>query len=396
MQQAQLRRLKLVVLSLCLSVPVAVRLAQKRAQAQTPKEQTVEEVNKNIKVLQGLPVSQLIPLMNSFNASLGVTCGFCHAPTTDPQSGRVHLDFASDAKEEKQTARRMIQMVMNLNRTNRMDLGSMGITCYTCHRGSNHPAIVPTLPPPPPPPAGGPGGPRGASAPAGAGGPNAQQPAPARPTVQQILDKYVAAVGGPDAVAKVQTRVLKGTRESGPNNWPLEITIKGPDRFRGSANTPQGLMAMGYSGESGWIVNPQGQHAASPVELTSLRHGSEVYNLLELTTAAPTMRVARPERIGDRQTNVITYQVSPELTERFYFDAETGLLLRRQNFIQTMLGPLPEQVDFMDYRDVDGVKVPFTIVTSAPSGTTTNRFTEIKFNVPVEDTQFQAPAASKP
>jgi photosynthetic reaction center cytochrome c subunit len=389
---------------LCAALAVGAIYLAHGVGAQTPPahEQTVEQVDKNIQVLKGLPASQLIPLMNFFNASLGVNCGFCHAPTTDPKTGRVHLDFASDAKEEKTTARHMIQMTMNINHTNKIDLGSMGITCYTCHRGSNHPAVVPVLPLPTPErgaggpggQAGTPGGPAAGQGPATAGGTAQPQPTPPpRPSAQQVLDKYIAAVGGREAVAKVQTRVLRGTRESGPNNWPLEVTIKAPDRFRGSANTPQGLMAMGYNGATGWMVNPQGQHVASPEELAALKHGSEVYELLELTTAAPTMRVTRPERIGDRLTNVITYQVSPDLTEKFYFDAETGLLLRRQNFIQSMLGPLPEQVDFADYRDVDGVKVPFTITTSSPSGTTTNKFTDIKFNRPVEDTQFQAPAA---
>ena len=407
-QRKTIHALKLFSLCIALAFSAIYLAHGVGAQTPPPHEQTVEQIDKNIQVLKGLPASQLIPLMNFFSASLGVRCDFCHAPTTDPKTGRTHLDFASDAKEEKTTARHMIQMVLNINHTNKVDLGSMGVTCYTCHHGSNHPAVVPALPlPPPERGAGGPGGQAGAPGGAGQGGPAGQapsanggtaqpRPTPPRPSAQQVLDKYIAAVGGREAVAKVQTRVLKGTRESGPNNWPLEVTIKAPDRFRGSANTPQGLMAMGYNGATGWMLNPQGQHAASPEELAALKHGSEVYQLLELTTAAPTMRVTRPERIGDRLTNVIAYAVSPELTEKFYFDAETGLLLRRENFIQTMLGPLPEQADFMDYRDVDGVKVPFTIITSSPSGTTTNKFTDIKFNVPVEDTQFQAPAAPKP
>src|SRR5205085_10948148 len=233
-QRQTVHTLKLTILCLALGC-AGMRLAHGvGAQAPPAHEQTVEQVDKNIQVLKGLPASQLIPLMNFFSASLGVNCGFCHAPTTDPKTGRVHLDFASDAKEENTTARHMIQMTMNINHTKKIDLGSMGITCYTCHRGSNNPAVVPALPlPTPERGAGGPGGqagPSGPIGPAGQGGPGsnggtaAPRPTPPpRPSVQQVLDKYVAAVGGRDAVAKVQTRVLKGTRASGPNNWPLEI-----------------------------------------------------------------------------------------------------------------------------------------------------------------------------
>jgi hypothetical protein len=415
MQQAYSYRLKLAVLSLCLCLPLAGRLAQRAARAQAPQAgATVEQNHQNIQVLKGLPEAQFIPLMNNLNASLGVGCDFCHAPTRDPKTGVVHLDFASDAKEEKQTARRMMQMTMGINQTNKIDVGNDPVSCYTCHRGSNHPANVSALPLPPPPMrpgGGGPGGPgpvgppgppaTGAGPQSGPGAPGAtpRPTPPPRPSAQQVIDKYIAAVGGRDAVAKVQTRRLKGTRDSLGREAPYEVTLKGADKLLVVAAAQQGGNdMMSYSGASGWLVNAQDHRAMSPAELESLRHTAGIYDLIQLSAATPTMRVTRPERVGERLTDVITNTPSPGVVEKFYFDQETGLLLRRLRLTSTMIGPLPEQWDFSDYRAVEGVQVPFTIVISTPTprANSTRKFTDIKFNAPVDDAQFQMPTPPKP
>jgi Photosynthetic reaction centre cytochrome C subunit len=414
---------KLCILSLTLMLIATYWVGRARVDAQGPQAGAlVEQNHPNIQVLKGLPEAQLIPLMNYINASLGVGCDFCHAPTRDPKTGVVHLDFASDAKEEKQTARRMMQMTMNINQTNKLDVGNDPVACYTCHRGSNHPANVPALPLPPPPvrPGGGPGGGNsGGAGPAGpvgqgapSGQPGAQGGAPAggapagatprptpppRPSAQQVIDKYIAAVGGRDAVAKVQTRSMKGTRASLGREAPYEVTLKGADKLLAVAATQQGGNEMqSYSGTSGWLVNAQDHRAMSPEEVENLRRTAGIYDLIQLGAATPTMRVTRPERVGEQLTNVITNTPSPGVVEKFYFDQETGLLLRRLRLTSTMIGPIPEQWDFSDYRAVEGVQVPFTIVISTPTprANSTRKFTEIKFNAPVDDAQFQMPAAA--
>ena len=109
------------------------------------------------------------------------------------------------------------------------------------------------------------------------------------------------------------------------------------------------------------------------------------------------MRVVGTEKIGDRETYIVASRIDPNRTLRFYFDTQTGLLLRELFTTKTMLGPLPEQVDFEDYRDVGGVKLPFTIRSSdaAPFDNTTRRFTEIKPNVPADDSIFNLTATQQ-
>src|SRR5437588_4326192 len=111
-----------------------------------PPEKTVEQVFKNIKVLNGTPQSQLYPAMRFMAASLGFQCGSCHVIT----NGRG--DFPADDKPEKQTARQMIKMVAEINKT--LGEGKSLVSCYTCHRGQRSPQGAPALPLPlPAPPA---------------------------------------------------------------------------------------------------------------------------------------------------------------------------------------------------------------------------------------------------
>ena len=205
-----------------------------------------------------------------------------------------------------------------------------------------------------------------------------------------MIDKYIAAVGGREAVARVQTRSMKGTRTSLGRESAYEVTMKGADKFQAVAGSDM----QGYNGATGWLVSAQDRRAMTPEELESLHHATGIYDLIQIGAATPTMRTTRPERVGDRLANVITDTPVPGVVEKFYFDQETGLLLRRLRLTSTMIGPLPEQWDFSDYRPVEGVQVPFSIAVSTvtPRANSTRKFTDVKFNAPVDDAQFQLPA----
>src|SRR6185295_19402000 len=151
-------------------------------------EKTVEQVQKNIQVLNGLPQSQLVPVMNYMGSSLGVKCTFCHVKNGDK------WDFVSDAKPEKGSAREMIKMVQGINKGNFK--GNPTIGCFTCHRGSEHPARVPQLP-------------IAAPTPFAEAAETAPKATP--PTADQILAKYTAALGGSAVIEKLKTRSMKGT-----------------------------------------------------------------------------------------------------------------------------------------------------------------------------------------
>ena len=350
------------------------------AQQTQSEDQPVERTRKNIQVLKGLPESQLFPLMNFVATSLGVHCDYCHVKNPGKNArGDDNWVWESDDKPKKLVGRRMMTMVLDINRTNFNTETS--VTCFTCHRGSTVPGRLPTLPP--------------------------HRPVPTEvvlPTAEQILAKYFAAVGGKEAAAKFKTTVMKGTiefenrSEAEGRNVQIEITLKEPDKYLITWSSPQGFMgitAAAINGEAGWARTTTGLRKLSGRELEAARRPVPLYGVIKVTEPPGQMKVLGMEKIGNRETYIVALAVDPDTTTRFFFDTQTGLLLRKLTTTRTMLAPLPGQVDFEDYRDVDGVKLPFTIRISdtAPFTTGTRRFNEIRHNVPVDDKVFDPPAA---
>ena len=347
-------------------------------------DKPAEQVRKNIQVLKGLPDSQVIPVMEFMSTSLGVNCAFCHVNTGG------QWDFAKDDKPEKLTARKMIQMQFGINKGNKDIFGATGaVSCFTCHRGQTKPEVMPMLP---------------VSAPSG-GAPGTAKAAEPLPTVDQVLDKYVQAMGGRAAIEKVKSRVMKGQQIIGTETIPVETYQAAPDKVVSILTTPrQGVVMSGYNGKVGWVKNQRGQRELSGAQLAEMKRGADFYGDLKLKEVYPGLEVVDREKVGDRDAFVLASQSSPNRIEKLYFDTQTGLLIRIQTITQTLLAPIPEQMDFEDYRDVDGVKLPFTIRQSSVDARDgwTRKYTEIKQNVPVEDARFNppppaaAPAAAAP
>jgi hypothetical protein len=364
------------------------RFTGHQAQQGAPAEPTIGENKRhtNIQLLKDYPDSQLIPMMNLINASLGVQCNFCHVF----KEGR--LEPALDDKPEKKTAREMITMTLAINKANFN--GRSEVSCFTCHRGRNNPVGVPALPLPEPAPrqGRGPGGGQGGQAPGGGATATAPQV-----TADDVLNKYVAALGGQAAIDKLKTRVMKGTYTTGPNTINLEIDQSGADKIHVVFVSPQGTMERAVNGNAGWEKNPRGLSDLGGAQLAELKTNFALFRDLRLKEQFSRMTV-RKEKLDGKDVNVIAGASQGGKRERLYFDAETGLLLRRISLLQTPIGVVPEQVDYEDYRDVDGVKIPFLVKTAGVDGfwTGTRKFTEIKINTALDDAAFNKPAAAAP
>lgn len=358
--------------------------AKSSAAGQQP-EKTAEQRWKNIQMLKGLPESQLFPLMNFVSVSLGVKCDYCHVKQgKDPKTGYDNWVWESDDKPEKKSARDMMRMVIALNKSQGFGLGPDEVSCYTCHRGSTRPQLLPTFPlaasgheaaPVPTPDA-------------------APTPRPTPPTVQQIYERYTAAVGSEQAVATFQTQIVKGTREASQGrSWTYEATIKGPDKFLVVIQIPQqGTISQAINGTSGWMKNAQTERALTPAELGELRQAAELFDVIKFRPT-PTMRAIGRRRVGDRDAVIVVDRPAEGVSRRYFFDAQTGLLFRIMTLTDTMLSPIPEQIDFEDYRDVDGVKIPFVVRRSTIDtyDSYTRSVTEIKHGILFEDKVFSMP-----
>lgn len=337
------------------------------SQSQTPTgEKTIDQVGKNIQVLKGIPESELIPMMSSFNTALGVNCNFCHV---NP--------FEKDDKQEKLTARKMIQMTMDINKQNFN--GRTQISCFSCHRGHNDPVGISPLPV--------------AIVPERAGEERRERPTP--PPAEEIIAKYVAASGGATALSNQKTRVSKGV-ETLPDGKQIQIEVdqaagnKYAEVITGAPQEGAGAFTLIFDGTKGWAKNSRGTNPLDPLQNSHVRRIADFNLALDIAELFPKMRVIGKGKLGDREAWVAISQLAPHQTARLYFDAETGLLSRIMILVETPVGRIPGQLDFSDYRDVDGAKLPFTVSFAgidARSGWT-RKFTEIKANVPVPDSVF--------
>jgi len=364
------------------SLGMAVPSQTPAAAAATAQEPTVEQVEKNIKVLNGMPASQFIPVMNFFATSLGVRCNFCHVNTNG------QWDYASDAKPEKTTAREMIKMVLDVNKSTFH--GNPQVTCFTCHRGRSQPQPL-TLPLPLP-------SPRPSPAAPGAAAQASPNPTPAMPTADDIFNKYIAAIGGQAAIDKLASRTAKGTiSQANGNSFQFDLQQSAPDKFYLLVKTSQGTMERGSSGQSGWEKTARGVRDITGGELVNLKAGNGLFTLIKLKDQYARPPRVRRDKLNDHDVYVVDGNTLDGKRMRLFFDAESGLLLRRVTWLSTMVGLIPEQVDLEDYREVDGVKFPFTARTSgieAGNPTSIRTFTEIKVNPRVDDTKFQKPPAA--
>lgn len=328
-------------------------------------ENTAEQVYKNIQVLDGLPASELDGVMYFMSASLGVGCTHCH---TNP--------WDSDAKSAKLAARKMIVMTRNLNKESFS--GNPAITCYTCHRGQHNtepvpPADLATTPVP------------------DVTKPN--KPA-ALPSTDEVIARYMRAIGGESAIERLKTRVSRGTetttnRMTPPQTLPIEIVQAAPDKLLIIRNNPRGATLEGFDGSKGWTKDTRGQSKMTGKELAETKRDAGFFRYLKIRESYPQMRVLAKEKVRERDAYVVGAASRDDSREKLYFDVETGLLVREFVAYKTAFGSIPEVTDFDDYREVSGVKLPFTITWSRPPFGSIRKFTEIRLNANIDDARFE-------
>jgi hypothetical protein len=342
--------------------------------AGTADGQTAEQAYKNIQALTGTPAGELTQAMHLMNAALTVTCEHCH----------VEGQFDADVKAPKLIARTMVRMVRDLNE--RQFGGRTVVTCYTCHQGHRTPVGVPVLPVPEP----------------------RDPPAATLPPVDEILRRYVQALGGARTIEAVTSRVVRGTQEipTGPGGRvlvPATVTryAKAPNLYLYVYRTPTFTVTEGFDGTRAWRQDQNGRvidavpldtrRAARAADLQASLHLSETYSRLQVTGIEP---------VNGRPAYVIAATPANDVTEQWYFDVETGLLVRTRTVVPTPVGDSPQEVTFADYRDAGrGVKVPFT-VTMSPAGArtvlfpvATLRVTAVEESVAIDTAMFARPSA---
>jgi photosynthetic reaction center cytochrome c subunit len=356
------------------------------ASGQTPGQQKplmAEDVFKNVQVLKGIPVNQFMETMGFFSASLGYNCTNCHG-------GEVLGNWEKYANDTpvKQTARRMVLIVKTINQS--LFAGREAVTCYTCHRGSPTPKVVPSLleqysePP--------------------ADDPNEVElspRAPATPTADDILNRYIEALGGAQQLAGLTSFVGMG-RYDGFDSYhgkvAVEVYAKNTGQRTVIVHTQNGDSVTAYDGRNAWIMGPD-----KPVSVLQLAAGGDMDGVkLDSDLAFPgglkqaltELRAGFPTTmIDDREVQVVQAMAGASRVKLF-FDKQTGLLTRVVRYSKTIVGPVPTQVDYSDYREVAGVKLPFQWRLTWTDGQSMFSLDDLQPNVAIDPAKFAKPAAA--
>ncbi|PWT85205.1 MAG: hypothetical protein C5B57_03395 [Blastocatellia bacterium] len=359
------------------AVSPSARAAFAQTAGQAPATQMSEVAFKNIQVLKGIPVDEFMGTMGLFSAALSVCCGDCHtgAGTSNPKW--------EDDPPRKRTARRMVQMVNAINKENFG--GRQVVTCWTCHRGNQRPTVTPAID-------------------RIYGDPILEPPdllptaTSGVPTVDQIFDKYIQALGGADRLAKLTSFAGKGTSigfgEVGSGD-PFELYAKAPNQLATVVHQREGDLARTFDGAAtAYVQLPLTVVQQYPLTGSALE-GAKLDAQLpfpgRIRQFLNSWRVSFPTTIEEHEVNVVQGAGAQGLIATFYFDKQSGLPVRMVRYVNSAVGHVPTQIDYSDYRPVAGVMIPFKWTYGWVSGRDEFTMTDVQPNVAIDAAKFGRP-----
>ncbi len=351
------------------------------AHAQAPQEKVTltDDVFKSVMLLKGIPVDTFFEAMGMFANSMGNDCTFCHASEAVFDKSK----FAQSTPRIMK-ARQMIVMMNTINK--QFFAGQTRVTCFTCHGGSDRPRSESDL---------------ALQYAEPVFDPNAREIAPdPRITATQVFDKYIQALGGADRLAKLTSYVAKGSYsgfDTSLEKIPVEIYAAAPNLMTMVTHLATGTNTKAFNGRGGWIAGPD-----TPLPLVTLTAGNLDRARLEAIVAFPgsiqqlfsEWRVGLA-LIGDQGVTIVQGLQGGQPAANLYFD-DSGLLVRLVTWTRTPVGFVPTQIDYADYRDVAGVKVPYRRTVSQTYMRMSIELSEVQPNVTIDRKIFERPAPVAP
>jgi hypothetical protein len=364
---------------------------------------TSEQAFKNIQSLKGISVDDFMGTMGIMSAALGFDCVECHVG-----AGTDKVDWAADTPR-KVAARRMVEMVSSLNRTSFG--GRQVVTCWTCHRGRDRPAITPAME-------------------TVYGEPVLEMDdlvtaaQGSKLSATDVLDKYIQALGGTERLSRVTSYVAAGLSVGFGGfggEGKVEIYAKAPDqrsmviRFAETAERDDAVRT--YDGRVGWLRTPLsviGEYELGGGELDGARLDAQLAFPAQIKNVLTNLRVGWDTTISDlpapasqtagqpidmigqdREVHVVQGSTAQGSLVTLYFDTKTGLLLRMVRYGRSPIGRVPTHIDYGDYRDVGGIKLPFRMTFAWLGGRDAIQLSEIRTNVPIDAAKFGRPAPAR-
>jgi hypothetical protein len=364
-----------VIAVACLLGRIAIAGQSAPAQGAPENAPITDDVFKSVVLLKGIPVDTFFEAMGMFASAMGNDCTFCHV-------SNAYFDKTAFSQPTPRIVRAR-GMITMMNAINKQYFGGVPrVTCFTCHGGSQSPKSEPDL---------------ALQYGAPMEDPNARAfPVDPRVTADQVFDKYLRALGGTERLAKFTSFTAKGTYagfDTAFDKVPMELFAKAPAQQTMIVHVTAGTSTRAFDGRNGWMAGPD-----TPVPLLTLTGGNLDRARLEAIVAFPAgIRQTFPQwrvgrgGIGDKEVQIVQGVAENQELANFYFD-ETGLLVRLVRWTRTPVGFVPTQIDYSDYRDVAGVKVPFHRTVTQTYMQMTVELTEVQPNVQVDAARFAKPA----
>ena len=216
------------------------------------------------------------------------------------------------------------------------------------------------------------------------------------PTADQLVDRYIQASGGSAAIDRVSSRVMRGTIDFGGRSLPIDIYTKDPEKRISFTHMPDGDSVTAFNGREGWLGTPGRQlREMHGSDLEGAAIDADLHLATHLKTMFDELKVQGTEKVGDHEAYIVVGRRDSRPPMRLYFDQQSGLLIRMVRFGDTALGWLPTQIDYANYRDTNGVKIPYRWTLARPSGRFTIQVSDVQQNVPMDDAKFAKPPAEQ-
>jgi len=342
-----------------------------------PAGRMAEQVFKNVQVLKGIPADEFLDTMGMFASALLFDCVSCHAKEiiSDPAAFSI-------ATPRIQRARQMVVMMNGIN--TQYFGGQPRVTCFTCHGGGNRPKTEPNLD-------------LQYGEPADDPYAMAFVPSLYAPPVAEVFARYLASLGGADALGRFTSFAATGTYagyETEQMEVPAEVYVRAPNQMTTIAKTPAGVNARTFDGRAGWRLQPD-----TPLPLLELSGGNLTGAAIEAMVWFPaTIQRAFGQwevgvsAIGGRDVVALQGANPGQPPVRLYFDEESGRLVRLVHWRPTAVGAVPTRVDFADYRGVGGVQMPFQWTRTWTNNQVVIQLEEVRPNAAIDPSRFARPA----
>jgi len=224
-------------------------------------------------------------------------------------------------------------------------------------------------------------------------------------TADEIIEKNLTAAGGRTAIAAVKSRVMTGaitlSTPVGDLAGTIEVYAKAPNKTRTLVKVDLTTLGGGtvindqrFDGTSGYVIDSlNGNRDITGDQLEAMRNNVFPTPLLVLKERGFTTMLSGEDTVGGKPVSVITLTPKTGPSTRIFVERESSLVVKTSTTLTVpQLGGAIEQVtELSDYRDVDGLKIPFVIRTVNPIQTIVTRISSVTHNVDVDDGMFIKP-----